>query len=117
MHLVRPISTPQLGIFIDISLLDPYKTEYRAERFYPDYYDAPRPNVTGIPASISYGGDGFDLTLPSTSLNGSSLDNIFIGLMRTGFSTHAMNMGMKYVELQVCPSVFLLTFQLITFSS
>lgn len=78
----------------------PYKTEYRAERFYPDYYDAPRPNVTGIPASISYGGDGFDLTLPSTSLNGSSLDNIFIGLMRTGFSTHAMNMGMKYVELQ-----------------
>ncbi|KAM0748117.1 DUF1929-domain-containing protein [Meredithblackwellia eburnea MCA 4105] len=76
-----------------------YKTEYRAEIFYPSYYDAGRPVPTGIPSSISYGGDSFDLQLPSSSLNGTDLSTIKVSLIRTGFSTHAMNMGMRYLQL------------------
>ncbi|GAA5975977.1 hypothetical protein JCM21900_005509 [Sporobolomyces salmonicolor] len=77
-----------------------YKTEYRAERFYPSYYDAGRPEPTGIPTSISYGGDSFDLELPESSLNGTSLDNVKVSLVRPGFSTHAMQMGQRYVQLE-----------------
>ena len=63
---------------------------------YPDYYDEPRPAPTGIPASITYGGANFDLTLPASSVNGTNLGNIKVALIKTGFSTHAMNMGMRY---------------------
>ncbi|GAA5944057.1 hypothetical protein JCM10213_008985 [Rhodosporidiobolus nylandii] len=77
-----------------------YKTEYRAEIFYPDYYDAPRPEPSGIPSYISYGGDSFDIELPQSSLNGTSLDNVNVVIIRTGFSTHAMQMGQRLVKLE-----------------
>ncbi|POV95796.1 hypothetical protein PSTT_16056 [Puccinia striiformis] len=32
----------------------PYYTEYKVERFYPDYYNKPRPKPTGLPTTISY---------------------------------------------------------------
>lgn len=67
-----------------------FKTEYRAEIFYPSYYDEPRPQPTGIPSTISYGGAPFDVNLPVASRNGAALGDIKIALMRTGFQTHAM---------------------------
>ncbi|KAK4701875.1 hypothetical protein P7C70_g4353, partial [Phenoliferia sp. Uapishka_3] len=76
-----------------------YKTEYRAEIFYPDYYDSGRPVPQGIPSHVTYGGDSFDLFLPQDSLNNTDLSTIKVSLIRTGFSTHAMNMGMKYIQL------------------
>ncbi|GAA5880005.1 hypothetical protein JCM8547_004846, partial [Rhodosporidiobolus lusitaniae] len=75
----------------------PFKTEYRAERFYPNYYDESRPVPSGIPKSMSYGGDYFDITLPAGNV--SNPDNVRISLMRTGFSTHAYNAGMRQVVL------------------
>ncbi|GAA6042384.1 hypothetical protein JCM8097_004488 [Rhodosporidiobolus ruineniae] len=79
----------------------PFKTEYRVERFYPSYYDSPRPQPSGIPDSLSYGGDPFDVSLPSSSVSGVSLDSgISVMLIRTGFSTHVMNMGQRALELQ-----------------
>jgi hypothetical protein len=76
-----------------------YKTEYRAEIFYPDYFDAPRPVPTGIPSTITYGGPSFNLSLPANDLNGTNLNGVKVALIRTGFSTHAMNMGQRYVQL------------------
>ncbi|GAA6021883.1 hypothetical protein JCM10207_004532 [Rhodosporidiobolus poonsookiae] len=79
-----------------------YFTEYRVERFYPDYYTASRPAPTGLPTSLSYGGDYFDVTLSSSDLGSdasSKLDNTKVVLIRPGFSTHAMNMGQRYVQL------------------
>ncbi|KAM0746295.1 glyoxal oxidase [Meredithblackwellia eburnea MCA 4105] len=76
-----------------------YYTEYRAEVFYPDYYDKTRPDVSGIPSSISYGGSYFDVNLTASSVAGADLSTLKVNLIRTGFSTHAMNMGMKYIEL------------------
>ncbi|GAA5912661.1 hypothetical protein JCM6882_004705 [Rhodosporidiobolus microsporus] len=75
----------------------PYKTEYRAERFYPNYYDLPRPVPSGVPSSVSYGGDPFDLTLPAGNVT--NPDKIRVSLMRAGFSTHAYNAGMRQVVL------------------
>ena len=68
-----------------------YPTEYRVERFYPDYYTATRPSPTGLPTSISYGGNYFDVSLSSTDVGKiANLDNTKVVLIRPGFSTHAM---------------------------
>lgn len=76
-----------------------FKTEYRAEIFYPDYYDAGRPVPTGLPTTLSYGGAAFDVSLPSSSLNGTDLSTVKVEVIRTGFSTHSMNMGMRSLQL------------------
>ena len=79
-----------------------YPTEYRVERFYPDYYTLPRPVPTGVPTTIGYGGAYFNLTLPARSVGPiSNLDNTKVTIIRPGFSTHAMNMGQRYVQLSV----------------
>lgn len=79
----------------------PYPTEYRVETFYPDYYDSPRPEPQGLPTTLSYGGDYFNITLSASDLgnNASNIDTVKVSVMRTGYSTHAMNMGMKMVQL------------------
>ncbi|GAA6063549.1 hypothetical protein JCM10212_002661 [Sporobolomyces blumeae] len=77
-----------------------YFTEYRVERFYPDYFTSARPNVTGLPTSLSYGGDYFDIQLSSADVGSvSNLDNTRVTLIRPGFSTHAMNMGQRFLQL------------------
>lgn len=77
-----------------------YPTEYRVERFYPDFYTATRPQPTGLPTSLSYGGSYFDVQLSSSDVGPlSNLDNTKVVLIRPGFSTHAMNMGQRYVQL------------------
>ncbi|GAA5918264.1 hypothetical protein JCM1841_002135 [Sporobolomyces salmonicolor] len=77
-----------------------FKTEYRVERFYPSYYDSPRPAPSGLPTTISYGGNPFNFTLPSSSLSGIDLANdLAVTLIRTGFSTHVVNMGARLLVL------------------
>ena len=79
-----------------------YPTEYRVERFYPDYYTLPRPAPTGVPTTIGYGGNYFNISLPASSVGAiSNLDNTKVTIIRPGFSTHAMNMGQRYVQLSV----------------
>jgi len=76
-------------------------TEYRTEYFYPDYYNLPRPQPQGLPATISYGGNSFDITLSQTDVGSDSsiLSVTKVVLIRPGFSTHAINMGQRYVQL------------------
>ncbi|QRV86192.1 glyoxal oxidase [Ceratobasidium sp. AG-Ba] len=81
-----------------------YPTEYRVERFYPDYYNEPRPEPTGMPETLSYGGDYFNLTMGKEDV-GKNVDDIKVVVIRTGFSTHAMNMGQRMVELDRTYSV------------
>lgn len=79
-----------------------YPTEYSVEIFYPLYYNKRRPEPSGIPTNISYGGPSFDLQLSKDDLNGDAANNvkkIKVVLARTGFSTHALNFGMRNVEL------------------
>lgn len=78
-----------------------FPTEYRVERFYPWYYNKRRPEPSGIPTSLTYGGKYFDLELTSDDLFGNigNVNAIKIVLIKTGFSTHAINFGQRSAEL------------------
>lgn len=79
----------------------PFFTDASIEVFYPDYWDKQRPNPSNMPSTITYGGDYFNVTLSKDDLAGKTL-NINATkavIIRTGFSTHAMNMGQRHVEL------------------
>lgn len=79
-----------------------YFSDTSMEVFYPDYYDQPRPAPAGMPTNITYGGPSFDVELSKADL-GDTTANIArtkAVIIRTGFSTHAMNMGQRHIELQ-----------------
>lgn len=87
----------------DVNLTAIFPTTYKIEIFYPPYFNATnRPVPSGVPKTISYGGSSFDITIPSTSYTGSSndaADATKVVLIRGGFTTHAMNMGQRYLQL------------------
>ncbi|KAG6889429.1 hypothetical protein C0995_001197 [Termitomyces sp. Mi166 len=88
---------------VDVNTTTYFNTEYRAEIFYPHYFNAKtRPTPSGVPTTISYGGPSFDITVPASSYSGLSnaaAANTTVVLLRGGFTTHAMNMGQRYVQL------------------
>jgi len=89
---------------VDVNTSTIYPTTYQAEIFYPLYFSAKtRPQPTGMPKQLSYGGDPFDITIPPTSYSGSSNDaaaSAMVTLLRGGFTTHAMNMGQRGMQLK-----------------
>ena len=95
---------------IDVELTAPYPTTYTAEIFYPPYFSSSvRPQVMGVPPTLSYGGPYFNLSVSSTSYTGTSGNvaaaNTTAVLSRGGFSTHAMNMGQRHLQLNNTYSV------------
>ena len=88
----------------DVNLTAPYPTEYRADIFYPPYFSASvRPAPTGMPTTLSYGGDYFNITIPKSSYTGLANDaagNTTVVIQRGGFTTHAMNMGQRLMQLR-----------------
>jgi uncharacterized membrane protein YgcG len=53
-----------------------------------------------MPETLSYGGSYFNVSLPASAFSQSSdINSTTFVVERTGFSTHAMNMGMRHVEL------------------
>lgn len=92
---------PRSGFVDSNGISYKYPTEYRVEMFYPDYYDNTRPKPQGLPSNLTYGGPSFDISLSAADLanNASNIDTAKVIVMRTGYSTHAMNMGMRMVQL------------------
>ena len=88
---------------VDVNTSTIYPTTYKAEIFYPKYFSAPvRPSPSGIPSTLSYGGPSFDITVPADSYWGASndaADNTTVVVIRAGFTTHAMNMGQRSLQL------------------
>jgi hypothetical protein len=88
---------------VDVNLTTIFPTTYKAEIFYPPYFSASvRPKPSGMPQTISYGGASFDITVPASSYSGSAndaADNTTVVMTRSGFTTHAMNMGQRYMQL------------------
>ena len=79
-----------------------YATEYRVERFYPWYYDKRRPEPKGVPTTLSYGGNYWQANLTVQDLNNDPatyIQKTKAVVIRTGFSTHAINMSQRLVEL------------------
>lgn len=89
---------------VDVNTSTIYPTTYQAEIFYPPYFSAgTRPQPSGMPKQLTYGGNPFDITIPPTSYSGSSNDaaaGAMVTLIRGGFTTHAMNMGQRGMQLR-----------------
>ncbi|KAH6904188.1 copper radical oxidase variant A [Coprinopsis sp. MPI-PUGE-AT-0042] len=89
---------------VDVNTSTIFPTTYDSEIFFPPYFSAPvRPSPQGIPKTLSYGGDPFDITIPATSYSGSAndaADATIVSVIRPGFTTHAMNMGQRYMQLE-----------------
>ncbi|RDX46422.1 DUF1929-domain-containing protein [Lentinus brumalis] len=88
---------------VDVNTSTVFPTTYQAEIFYPSYFTAStRPTFTGAPSTLSYGGDKFDLKVPASAYSGSAndaADNTTVVLIRGGWTTHAMNMGQRSMQL------------------
>ncbi|KAF7363575.1 putative copper radical oxidase variant A [Mycena sanguinolenta] len=88
---------------VDVNTSTIFPTQYQAEIFYPPYFSAAtRPVPSGIPSTLSYGGASFDITIPASSYSGSSddaADNTTVALLRPGWTTHALNLGQRYIQL------------------
>ena len=88
---------------IDVNLTTIFSTTYQAEIFYPSYFSAStRPAPTGMPTSLTYGGSSFDIMIPASSYSGSAndaADSATCVIHRGGFTTHAMNMGQRLMQL------------------
>ncbi|KAL6298506.1 DUF1929-domain-containing protein [Sparassis latifolia] len=88
---------------IDVNLSTIYPTTYQAEVFYPSYFSAQtRPVPQNVPNNLSYGGNPFDVMIPTTSYSGDAndaADNTTVWLIRPGWTTHAMNMGQRSLQL------------------
>ena len=88
---------------IDVNTSTIFPTTYQAEIFYPSYFSAStRPAPTGMPKTLTYGGPFFNITIPASSYSGPS--NIAAAsatcvILRGGFTTHAMNMGQRFLQL------------------
>jgi len=88
----------------DVNTSTYYNTEYRADIFFPPYFSyGDRPSPQNLPQTLSYGGSSFDVLIPSwpiSSLYTSDFaDAIIVTLVRGGFTTHAMNMGQRFMQL------------------
>ncbi|KAJ7667906.1 glyoxal oxidase [Mycena polygramma] len=94
-------SNPNLDVNVSSSV--PFPTQYIAEKFYPPYFSASvRPAPAGVPSKLTYGGDPFDITVPASSYSGSSNDaanKTIVSVVRGGWTTHGMNMGQRYMQL------------------
>ncbi|ORX39085.1 glyoxal oxidase precursor [Kockovaella imperatae] len=79
-----------------------FVTQYQVEIFYPDYWDKQRPAPGNMPSNFTYGGEYINVTLTMEDLNNDALNinKTKAVIIRTGFSTHTMNMGQRHVELE-----------------
>jgi hypothetical protein len=87
----------------DVNISTYFNTEYRADVFYPPYFSASvRPSPQNLPRTLSYGGSSFDILVPSSSYSGdgnAAADATIVTIVRSGFTTHAMNMGQRFMQL------------------
>lgn len=73
----------------------PYITRYNAELFSPPYINMTRPSFTGAPTNLLYGASfSLEVTLPA---NTSTVQAVVMDL---GYSTHAVHMSQRWVELE-----------------
>lgn len=67
------------------------------ERWYPSWYNEPRPSLSQAPSSLAYGGDAWTHTWANT--DETVAKNTKVVVLRGGFNTHAIAFGQRYLEL------------------
>lgn len=78
---------------------DQWRSRTDVERWYPSYYNQPRPSYKGAPTTLSYGGDGFDLEMDQF-LDEATAQQTKVVIIRGGFNTHAIGFGQKMLQLE-----------------
>ncbi|KDN52348.1 copper radical oxidase [Tilletiaria anomala UBC 951] len=80
-----------------------YNTTYELEKWYPSYYFKVRPLISStLPNSIPFGGSSFNITIDKSSMGKSAnalAARTKVVVIRPGFTTHAMNMGQRSLQL------------------
>ncbi|PWO01425.1 galactose oxidase [Tilletiopsis washingtonensis] len=74
----------------------PFPSEFRLEKIFPSYYDAPRPSNAAVPTAFPYGGAAFTVTFGSAG----EAQGAYVRLIRTGWSTHGLQMQQRSYELR-----------------
>lgn len=72
-------------------------TKYSVERWYPSWFNEERPGTAGFPSTLSYGGSYWEIKLNTT--DETVVKSAKVNVVRGGFSTHAMSMGQRFLEL------------------
>jgi hypothetical protein len=75
---------------------DQWRSRTDIERWYPWYYNNPRPTLSNAPNKLTYGGAPFDIPLGSITSEG-TVQSAKIVLIRGSFHTHVVGFG--YVSL------------------
>jgi hypothetical protein len=98
-------SNPHQDVAIDMPLgttPQAFNTTYEVEKWYPPYYNKPRPAPQGLPSYILYGGSTFNFTMDAKFMGSQAnflASKTKVMVIRPGFSTHAMNMGQRSLQL------------------
>ncbi|CAO1633493.1 unnamed protein product [Parajaminaea phylloscopi] len=79
----------------DVSTLQPFPTEYTLEVLRPPYFNKERPSNADLPTKYPHGGAGFNVTFPDEA----SAQSAQVRLIRSGWSTHGLQMGQRSYEL------------------
>jgi hypothetical protein len=75
-----------------------WRSRTDVEKWFPWYYNEIRPTFSNPPTNLSYGGEGFDVSLGSL-VDETSVQTAKVVLVRGGFNTHAIGFGQRHLEL------------------
>lgn len=80
-----------------------YRTEYTVERWFPSWHNRRRPDRNVLPSTFAYGhAVRINLRTAATQggVNATAITSAKLRLVRTGFSTHAIQWGQRTLEVQ-----------------
>jgi len=75
-----------------------WRSRTDVEKWFPWYYNEPRPTFSNPPSSLSYGGETFDISLGNLT-DQTAVESAKVVIIRGGFNTHAIAFGQRYVQL------------------
>lgn len=85
----------------DVSTTVTYHTEYTVERWFPSWYEQPRPCRDFLPETFEYG-HAFRISLRGSCKEGGinlMILSAKLRIIRTGFSTHAVQWGQRSLDV------------------
>lgn len=76
---------------------DQWRSRTDVEKWFPWYYNEPRPTFSSPPTNLSYGGASFDIPLNTT--DETTVASAKVVVIRGGFNTHAIAFNQRYLQL------------------
>lgn len=76
---------------------DQWRSRTDVEKWFPWYYNEPRPTFPSPPTTLSYGGDSFNISLNTTEE--ATVASAKVVVIRGGFNTHAIAFNQRFLQL------------------